>query len=90
MNKTDLVQIVTEGTGSTKAAAERTVNAIIDGIKNEIIKGGEVQLIGFGTFKLVERKERKAKNIQTGESITVPACKTPTFKVSAAWKGACN
>ena len=62
MNKTELVLVVQKALGkeTSKAAAERSVNAVIEGIKKGIKKDKEVQLIGFGSFKVSKRAARKA------------------------------
>ena len=61
MNKVELVEAVQKQLGkeTSKAQAERTVTAVIDAIKIGVKKYKAVQLIGFGTFKVVERKARK-------------------------------
>ena len=64
MNKTELVSVVQKALGkeTSKAAAERSVNAVIEGIKKGIKKDKEVQLIGFGSFKVSKRAARKGIN----------------------------
>ena len=89
MNKQDLVAIVladkTAGLDS-KTAAERVVNAVIDGITTGIKKDGMVQLIGFGAFTIKSRAARKGRNPSTGEEIKIKASKTVGFKAGAALK----
>ena len=70
MNKVELVANVQKSLGTSKADAERAVNAVIDGIKTGIKKTKTVQLIGFGTFKTGTRKARVGVNPKTGEKIT--------------------
>ena len=55
-----------------------------------MIEDGKVQIVGFGTFEVKDRPERDARNPQTGETITVKACKTPKFKAGKALKEAVN
>ncbi len=89
MNKQELVAAVLadKTTGfESKAAAERAVNAVIDGITNGIKKDGNVQLIGFGTFTIKSRSARKGRNPQTGEELKIKASKTVGFKAGTALK----
>jgi len=87
MKKPDLVEKVKELAGlESKAAAERAVNAFLDGIEIGLQKDGEVQLIGFGTFRVKERPARDGRNVKTGEKIRIKASKTVTFKVGTALK----
>ncbi len=88
MNKAELVLAVqkTLGKETSKAAAERAVNAVIDGVKKGIKKDKEVQLIGFGTFKVAKRAARKGINPRTGEAIKIKASKSVKFKAGASLK----
>jgi len=80
MNKAELVLAVQKGLGGvSKADAERAVGAVIDGIKVGIKKDKTVQLIGFGTFKVVNRKARTGINPKTGDKIKIKASKTVKF-----------
>lgn len=88
MNKGDLVAEVQSilGADTSKAAAERAVEAVLDGIKAGIKKDGSVQLIGFGTFEVVERSARSGVNPQTGAKIEIKASKAVKFKVGSGLK----
>jgi len=87
MKKPDLVEKVKELAGlESKAAAERAVNAFLEGIEAGLKKDGEVQLIGFGTFRVKERPARDGRNVKTGEKIRIKASKTVTFKVGQSLK----
>lgn len=88
MNKAELVLAIqkTLGKETSKAAAERALNAVIEGIKKGVKKDKEVQLIGFGTFKVSKRAARKGINPRTGESIKIKASKSVKFKAGAALK----
>jgi DNA-binding protein HU-beta len=81
MNKAELVESVRKslGNSATRAEAERAVNAVIDGVKAGLRKGGPVQLVGFGTFKVAERKARVGRNPKTGEKINIKKSKTVRF-----------
>ncbi|TSA29503.1 MAG: HU family DNA-binding protein [Verrucomicrobiaceae bacterium] len=88
MNKVELVTAVQKTLGSSKADAERAVNAVVDGIKLGIKKTKNVQLIGFGTFKVGNRKARTGVNPKTGEKIKIKASKVVKFSAGKAFKGA--
>ncbi|CAF0696118.1 HU family DNA-binding protein [Candidatus Methylacidithermus pantelleriae] len=81
LSRAGLVELVqkTLGKDTTKVAAERAVNAVIQALKTGIKKSGRVQLIGFGTFKVVTRKARTGVNPKTGEKIKIKASKTVRF-----------
>ncbi len=86
MNKTDLVEMVTGKTGFTRKDSEKAVSAVLDGITDTLAAGEKVQLIGFGTFEVRERKEREGRNPSTGEPIKIAAQKVPAFKAGKALK----
>jgi nucleoid DNA-binding protein len=81
MNRSKLVEAVQKQLGSqtSKAEAERAVAAVIDAIKTGVRKDKMVQLVGFGTFKVVERKARKGINPKTLQQIRIPKSKTVKF-----------
>jgi DNA-binding protein HU-beta len=88
MNKVELVEAVQKSLGkeTSKAEAERAVNAVIDGIKVGVKKTKTVQLIGFGTFKVAARKARVGVNPKTGQKIKIKASKTVKFVAGKALK----
>ena len=86
MNKTELVASVAEKSGLTKKDSEKAVNAVLAAITESMENGEKVQLVGFGTFEVRERKARKAQNPQTKEEITIPATKVPAFKAGKGLK----
>lgn len=90
MNKSELVAAIAEETGFTKKDSEKAVKAFTDVITNELAQGEKVQLVGFGTFETVNRAERKGRNPQTKETITIPASIAPKFKAGKALKDAVN
>ena len=73
---------------NSRAAAERIVNAVIDEIKTNVVEGNSVRFVGLGSFDTVERAERNGRNPLTGESIVIPARRTPKFTASSAFKDA--
>ena len=90
MNKTELIAAVAEKAGLTKKDVEKAVAALLETVKGEVAKKGKVQLIGFGTFEVRDRKEKLSKNPQTGEAIKIPASKAPKFKAGKALKDTVN
>ncbi len=81
MNKAALIESVQKalGNGSSKAQAERAVDAVIDSIKAGVRKHKHVQLVGFGTFKVVNRKARMGVNPKTKQPLKIKASKTVKF-----------
>lgn len=90
MNKTELVAAMAEATGFSKKDAEKAVKAFEAVVTAELVKGGEVRLVGFGTFDVLERAAHEGRNPQTGKPITIPASKSPRFKAGKAFKEAVN
>ena len=90
MNKADLIAAIAAKTGDTKKVAEASVNAFVDVVTEELKKGEKIQLVGFGTFEVSERAAREGRNPQTGETMTIAACKAPKFKAGKALKDAIN
>lgn len=88
MNKQELVSVMAEKADLKKGQAEAALNAFISTVSETLKKGEKIQLIGFGSFEIRERAERKGKNPQTGEEITIAAAKVPAFKVGKALKDA--
>ena len=90
MNKAELVAAVAAKTGDTKKSAEASVDAIVAVIKETLVKGDKVQLVGFGSFEVRKRAARKGRNPQTKEEIKIPASKAPVFKAGKALKEEVN
>ena len=86
MNKEQLVNKIAEKNDIAKADAMIAVNNVLDAISEALAEEGTVRLIGFGTFAVKERKERKGRNPQTGEEIIIPAHKAIVFKAGKALK----
>jgi DNA-binding protein HU-beta len=87
MNKKDLVNKVSKVL-KTKKDAQTAVDCVLSSITNALEKGDSVSLIGFGSFKVAERKARKGRNPQTGEEIYIAASKVPKFVAGKALKEA--
>lgn len=88
MTKPEFIAEVAKSAGTTKADAEKVVNAVIDTIQNTLKNGGSVQLVGFGTFEVKTRAAREGVNPRTKQKIKIPAKKTPSFKVGKKLKDA--
>jgi DNA-binding protein HU-beta len=90
MNKAELVAAIAEKSGLKKTESEKALKAFTDVVADELSKGGKIQLVGFGTFEVTERKERTGRNPQSGEEMTIPASKAPKFKAGKALKEVVN
>ena len=90
MNKAELVAAIAEKTELSKKDAEAAVKAFIDVVADALKTGDKVQMVGVGTFEVVERAEREGRNPQTGETMKIAASKTPKFKAGKALKDAIN
>ncbi|MDK2801580.1 MAG: DNA-binding protein HU-beta [Clostridiales bacterium] len=88
MNKAELVASMAEKSEMSKKDAEKALNSFIESVQEALVKGDKVQLVGFGSFEVRERAERKGRNPQTKEEIVIPASKVPVFKVGKALKDA--
>lgn len=90
MNKSDLIDAVSDSAEISKAAAGRAVDGILAAITNALSQGDQVSLVGFGTFLVRERAARSGRNPRTGETIQISAAKNPSFKAGKALKDAVN
>jgi DNA-binding protein HU-beta len=88
MNKSDLINHVASSAGLSRTAASDAVEAVLGGITVTLADGGAVSLVGFGTFSVVDRAARTARNPRTGATIEVAASKAPKFKPGKALKDA--
>jgi DNA-binding protein HU-beta len=79
-NKNDLVGLVADKAGLTKAQAGEAVDAVFDAITSSLKKGEEVRLVGFGTFSVSQRKASIGRNPATGAEIKIPASNQAKFK----------
>ena len=83
MNKSELVAKIAEGAGWSKVDAKKALEATLDAITAAVKGGDKVALVGFGTFAVSERGERKGINPATKATITIPAKKVVKFKAGA-------
>ena len=90
MNRTELISDMSERSGLTKKDTEKALAAFMESVIDAVSKDEKVQLLGFGTFELRHRNERKGLNPRTKEPVTIPASKAPAFKVSKSFKEIVN
>lgn len=90
MNKNDLISQVANDAGLSKVDATKAVDAVLDNIAGSLGNGGEVRLVGFGTFSVTHRKATTGRNPRTGETIQIKASNQPKFKAGKALKDAVN
>jgi len=90
LNKNDLIANVADTAGLSKADAAKAVDAVFDSIASTLSSGGDVRLVGFGTFSVSSRAATKGRNPRTGEEIDIPASKQPKFKAGKGLKDAVN
>lgn len=90
MNKTELIAKVATEAEITKKDAEKAVKAVFSVISDSLTKGDKVQIIGFGTFEVRQRKAREGRNPRNNEPIQIEASKTPAFKAGKQLKDLVN
>ena len=90
MNKNDLVSAVANNAGLSKADAAKAVDGVFDSISGTLSSGGDVRIVGFGTFSVAHRAATTGRNPRTGETIQIKASKQPKFKAGAPLKEAVN
>ena len=90
MNKTELVAAIAEHADMTKNDADKAITAFTEVVAKELKKGEKIQLVGFGTFEVVDRDAREGRNPKTGETMTIAASKAPKFKAGKALKDEVN
>ena len=90
MTKAELIAQIAAKANLTKAAAERSVNAMLESIQEFLAEDGKLTLTGFGTFAVEERQERPGRKPRTGESIQIAASKVVKFRPGKQLKDAVN
>ncbi len=90
MNKAELVEYIAKAANTSKAAAGRALDATIDAIRKSLKKGESVGLVGFGTFRVGERKARMGRNPRTGVPLKIKASKVPKFRPGKGLKDMVN
>lgn len=90
VKKQDIVDSVAVKMDCSKVEAAKFVEAVLDTVSENLIQGNEVGLVGFGTFRIQDRKARKGRNPKTGEEMDIAAVKSPAFRAGKALKESVN
>lgn len=90
MTKADIVDIISSSVGLTKVETEAVVNGFLETVMEAMKRGENIELRGFGSFKVVKRAQRVARNPKTNEEVIVPEQYAPVLKVSKEFKEAVN
>lgn len=90
MTKNDIIDLLYEKTGLSKKGCASAMESTMDIIKEELGKGNNVKISGFGKWTVKSKKDRKGRNPQTGEAMTISARKIVTFKPSNILKDVLN
>ncbi len=90
MNKGDLIDVVAEAAGITKAQAGEAVSAVFEGIAKTLKSGDKAAFVGFGTFSVNLRAAREGRNPSTGKTIKIAAKNVVKFKAGTAFTEAVN
>ena len=90
MSKQQLVEMIAEKAGLTKADAARSLDATMESVTEALKKGEKVSLVGFGTFATSKREAREGRNPRTGETVKIAARTAVTFKAGSKLKDAVN
>ena len=90
LTKADLTDKLAERTGMSKSESKGALDALLETLTDSLKQGDKVQLTGFGTFEVRDRKARTGVKPGTSEKIEIPASKAPAFKTGKALKDAVN
>jgi DNA-binding protein HU-beta len=90
MNKTELIEKIAAGAEISKVDAKKALDATVAAIKDALVAGDKIALVGFGTFSVSERPAREGINPATKEKITIAAKKVAKFKAGAELADAIN
>lgn len=85
MNKTELIEKIAAGANLSKADAKNALDATVKAIKEALVAGDKLQLIGFGTFSVSERPAREGVNPRTGEKVTIAVRRLPSLRLVLSW-----
>lgn len=86
MKKQDFIKAIASDAGLSQDAAGKALNSVISTITSELQSGGEVNITGFGAFKISSRASRNGVNPKTGAKIVIPAMKSPVFRAGKSLK----
>jgi len=90
MTKADIVERIQDATGLTKKESNEAFEMVLSIMKSALEQGENLKISGFGHFLVKEKKDRKGRNPQTGETITIGARRILTFKPSSVLKSRIN
>ncbi|MFN1833650.1 HU family DNA-binding protein [Balneola sp. MJW-20] len=90
MTKADIVDIISSSVGLTKVETEAVVNGFMETVIEAMKRGDTIELRGFGSFKVVKRAQRVARNPKTNEEVIVPEQFAPVLKISKDFKESVN
>jgi len=90
MNKQELITAVADSTGLARSEIGRAVESVFDTILRTLQGGGEVRLVGFGTFSVSRRKASTGRNPRTGEPMSIKESSQPKFRPGKTLKEAVN
>ncbi|MBT3727132.1 HU family DNA-binding protein [bacterium] len=88
MKKQDFIRAVAASAGLSQDAVSKALGAMIETVTSELKSGNEVNITGFGSFKVSARAPRKGVNPRTGEAIQIPAMNSPVFRAGKTLKEA--
>jgi len=90
MNKSDLIDVMAEDAGVTKAAAKKALESFLDNVQGSLKKGNRVSLVGFGSWSVSRRAAREGRNPQTGKTIKIAAKNVVKFKAGSDLQSSVN
>ena len=91
MTKAEMIEKIQAKAGiGTKTETAQFLDAFLSVLSDAVVHGEQVSFVGFGSFKLVERAERKGRNPRTGEECTIPASREVKFTPGKVLKDAVN
>ena len=90
LTKIDTINAVKTSLGITKKDSTRIVESVFAIIKDELNKGNDIKISGFGRWTVKDKKKRRGRNPQTGKAIIIDARKVITFKTSPVLRNAVN
>ena len=90
MQKSELIDAVSQATGQTKILTASIIDATLESIVATVAGGDTVTVPGFGTFKSAKREARTGRNPRTGDSLEIAASTSPKFTAGSKFKAAVN
>ena len=90
MNKEEMVTALSQRAGFTRRDAETALNCVLGIISDELVSGGKVYIVGFGTFEVRDRAPRTGRNPKAGIPVKIPACRAPSFRAHKTLKESVN